>query len=125
MLRTELLQTPEGFPQNRGYPVILYLAPLRPWSAVVGTAPCLALCIDPFVFYRSFLFVSLIGLFVYQVRADALRLLSCIAAGSPDQVAAVASTADLIPRYCEGGGRGGREGNGAGGGGVYSVCASA
>eukprot|EP00752_Nemacystus_decipiens_P018755 g16815.t1 len=32
-----------------------------------------------------------------KVRADALRLLSCIAAGSPEQVAAVASTPDVFP----------------------------
>ncbi|CAM9212922.1 unnamed protein product, partial [Scytosiphon promiscuus] len=32
-----------------------------------------------------------------KVRANALRLLSCIAAGSPEQVEAVASTGDVIP----------------------------
>eukprot|EP00903_Cladosiphon_okamuranus_P005981 g5903.t1 len=32
-----------------------------------------------------------------KVRADALRLLSCMAAGSPDQVTAVVSTPDVLP----------------------------
>lgn len=49
-------------------------------------------------FLTASLFVFCGSLFG-QVRADALRLISSVAAGSYDQVAAVASTDDLIPRY--------------------------